>query len=477
MRRVKSSLMPLLSAIGMLVLVAGCSSGSSGDSGGGAAQPTRATGAAATSNPATAATNAPTTPAAQAPTAAATSAPAAQAPAQPTQSAPARTTAAQAPAQGGSTGNAGGGATGVASGGAASAQPAPPVQGGASSDTVIRVYHDWRPSAVTVISSVVPPGFRSEPQPQGTGTGFMIDDQGRILTNNHVIADADRLEVTLANGTTIPAQLVGRDSRFDLAVIQANVPADQLHPTQLGDSDQIQVGEQVVAIGNPYGLEGTVTTGVVSSRRPVVTEPEGDGVLVNAIQTDASINPGNSGGPLLNSRGEVIGITTLGLMPQGGQTGLNFAIPINSAKKIMNDLISNGSYPHPFVGIATAEITSTIASQFGLPVQQGLLVQSVDPNSAAGQAGLQAGSQQQQAGARQVAAGGDIITAVDGQPMRRPEDFISYLELNKRAGDSMTLTVLRNGQQQNVNLTLGQRPATQAQSQPTTQPSTRQPGR
>jgi putative serine protease PepD len=138
----------------------------------------------------------------------------------------------------------------------------------------------------------------------------MIDGQGHILTNNHVVADADRLEVTLSNGTTIPAQLVGRDSRFDLAVIRAAIPADQLKPTMLGDSDQLQVGEQVVAIGNPYGLEGTVTTGIVSGRRPLVSEPEGDGVLVNAIQTDASINPGNSGGPLLNGRGEVIGVTT-----------------------------------------------------------------------------------------------------------------------------------------------------------------------
>jgi len=355
------------------------------------------------------------------------------------------------------------------------AQAAPPVQGGGTSDTVIRVYRDSRPSTVTVISSVVPPGFRSEPQPEGTGTGFMIDGQGNILTNNHVVADADKLEVTLPNGTTIPAQLVGRDSRFDLAVIRADVPADQLHPTTLGDSDQLQVGEQVVAIGNPYGLEGTVTTGIVSSRRPVVTEPEGDGVLVNAIQTDASINPGNSGGPLLNGRGEVIGITTLGLMPQGGQTGLNFAIPVNSAKKIMQDLISNGSYAHPFVGIATAEITSTIASQLSLPVQQGLLVQRVDPSSAAAQAGLRAGAQQQQAGARQVAAGGDVITAVDGQPMKRPEDFISYLELQKRAGDALSMTILRDGQQQNINLTLGQRPV--AQAQPQSQPTPRRPGR
>ena len=195
-----------------------------------------------------------------------------------------------------------------------------------SVDTTVRVYQDNRPSVVTVISSAVQPGFRSEPQPNGSGSGFLIDDEGHILTNNHVIAQADKLEVTLSDGTTYAAKLIGRDPRFDLAVIQADVPADKLRPVTLGDSDKLQVGEQVVAIGNPYGLDGTVTTGVVSSRRPLVSEPQGDGVLVNAIQTDTSINPGNSGGPLLNARGEVIGVTTLGLMPNGGQAGLNFAI-------------------------------------------------------------------------------------------------------------------------------------------------------
>lgn len=444
-----------LGAIGLLTLIGGCDVSRTGSGGSG------------------------TQPAAQATTVTATNGPAAQAPiptAAPTMQAAApttavRTTGAQSPSQAGSTGAAGTTSAGSAVAPVAQAAPGPQNPAG-STDTVIRVYRDWRPSTVTVISSVVPPGFRSEPQPQGTGTGFIIDDQGHILTNNHVVADADRLEVTLVDGTTIPAQLVGRDSRFDLAVIRAGIPSGQLKPASLGDSDQLQVGEQVVAIGNPYGLEGTVTTGIVSSRRPVVSEPEGDGILVNAIQTDASINPGNSGGPLLNSRGEVIGITTLGLMPEGGQTGLNFAIPINSAKKIVPDLIASGSYAHPFVGIATAEITPTIASQLDLPVQQGLLVQSVDPTSAAGQAGLRAGSRQQQAGARVVASGGDIISAVDGQPIRRPEDFVSYLELQKQAGDTIALTIMRGGQQQDVSLTLGQRPTPQAQAQPTT----RQPG-
>jgi S1-C subfamily serine protease len=367
-----------------------------------------------------------------------------------------------------------GGSTAVAQAPAAS-QPASSTTRQTSTDATVQVYQQWRPSVVTVINSVMPPGFRSEPQPQGTGSGFVIDKQGHILTNNHVVDQADKLEVTLSDGTTYAATLVGRDSRFDLAVIKADIPADQLQPVNLGDSDKIQVGEQVIAIGNPYGLDGTVTTGIVSGRREAVTEPEGDGVLVNAIQTDASINPGNSGGPMLDAQGEVIGVTTLGLMPNGGQAGLNFAIPINSAKQILDTLLAQKSYPHPFVGIATAEITPTVAQDLSLPVQSGLLIQTVDPSSAAAQAGLKGASQQQQqAGTRQIAAGGDIITALDGKPVKRPEDFISYLETSKKAGDTLTLSILRNGQPQGIQITLGQRPAPTAQQQQPQQQEPRQ---
>ena len=350
---------------------------------------------------------------------------------------------------------------------AAAQAPAVPVaapavnQAGATASTTeaaIRVYRDVRPSVVTVISSVVQPGFRSEPTPRGTGSGFMVDDQGHIMTNNHVVQEADKLEVTLPNGVTIPADLVGRDPRFDLAVVRAQIPRDQLRVVTLADSDQIQIGEQAIAIGNPYGLEGTVTSGIVSARRPVVSEPEGEGVLVNAIQTDTSINPGNSGGPLMNARGEVIGINTMGLQPSGGQAGLNFAIPINNAKRVLPDLISRGSYPHPFVGISSAEITETLAQSLNLPVRQGLLVQSVEPNSGAGRAGLRGGSGSQSARSRQVAVGGDIIVAIDGQPVRRPEDFVAYLEANKRAGETVTLTIVRDGQRRDVQVTLGERP-------------------
>ncbi len=350
-------------------------------------------------------------------------------------------------------------AAGPASAPAAQAAPvvqaAPAAQG---AEAAIRVYQSVRPSVVTVISSVVQPGFRSEPTPQGTGSGFMLDERGHILTNNHVVQEADKLEVTLPNGVTIPAELVGRDPRFDLAVVRAQVPREQLRAVTLADSDQIQVGEQAIAIGNPYGLEGTVTSGIVSARRPVVSEPQGDGVLVNAIQTDASINPGNSGGPLMNARGEVIGINTMGLQPSGGQAGLNFAIPINNAKRVLPDLISKGSYPHPYVGIASAEITETLAQSLNLPVRQGLLIQSVEPNSGGGRAGLRGGSGSENARSRQVAVGGDIITAIDGQPVRRPEDFVAYLEANKRAGDTVTLTIVRDGQPRDVQVTLGERP-------------------
>jgi 2-alkenal reductase len=357
----------------------------------------------------------------------------------------------------------------VAQAPAAPVTQAPSIQ--VAPDRVVQVYKDVRPSVVTVISSAVPPGFRAEPQPQprGTGSGFIVDDRGHILTNNHVVEDADRLEVTLANGTTIPAQLVGRDPRFDLAVVRAEIPRDQLKAVKLADSDTVEVGESAIAIGNPYGLEGTVTAGIVSARRPVVAEPEGDGVLVNAIQTDAAIYPGNSGGPLLNLRGEVIGVNTLGRVSGGDPTGrtppspigLNFASPINNAKKILPDLIANGSYPHPFVGISSAEITPSIAQALNLRVQEGLLIQNVEPNTGAARAGLRGGQGQQQVRTRQIAVGGDVVTAIDGNRVKRPEDFVAYLEMNKKAGDTATLTIVRDGQERQVQVTLGERPRPQ----------------
>jgi S1-C subfamily serine protease len=208
-----------------------------------------------------------------------------------------------------------------------------------------------------------------------------------------------------------------------------------------------------------------VTQGIVSGRRAVVNEPNGgDGVLINAIQTDTSINPGNSGGPLLNASGEVIGVNTLGLMPNGSQSGLNFAIPINNARRLLPDLLAGRSYPHPFVGITSSEITAQIASSLGLPATEGLLIQAVEPNSGAARAGLRGGSEQREVGSRRVTTGGDVVVAMDGQKVRRPEDLIAYLELNKRAGDVIRFALVRDGQPHEVDVTLGER--ARAESRP-----------
>ena len=258
--------------------------------------------------------------------------------------------------------------------------------GQASAETTVRVYQDNRPSVVTVISSVVPARLPLRPAAgrhrlrlHHRRSGPHPDQQPRRRRGRQARSDALGRH-----------DLPGEAGRARLPLRPGRDPGRASRPTSCAPSSSAtpissQVGEQVVAIGNPYGLDGTVTTGIVSGRRPLVSEPEGDGVLVNAIQTDTSINPGNSGGPLLNARGEVIGVTTLGLMPNGGQAGLNFAIPINNAKRILNDLMAKGSYAHPFVGIGTAEITSTVAEQLSLPVKEGLLVQSVDPNSGGGE--------------------------------------------------------------------------------------------
>jgi S1-C subfamily serine protease len=355
----------------------------------------------------------------------------------------------------------------------AQAQAAPT---GQPNDAVIRVYRDASPSVVNIISTVVTRDFFNQAMPRsaGSGSGIIIDDQGNIATNNHVVEDADRLEVSLPDGSTVPAKLVGRDPRSDLAVVRVDVPKDRLKVAKLGDASQVEVGEMAIAIGNPFGLERTVTAGVVSGRRSVVEEPGGpsltsqqpadSGLLINAIQTDASINPGNSGGPLFNARGEVIGINTLILSPgaqggQGGNIGIGFAIPVDFAKRVVPELIAKGKYAHPFLGVSTQEITETIAKDNNLPVGAGLLVAQVDQGTPAARAGLRGGSRPQDARSRRVSLGGDIITAIDGQPLKRPEELLVYLEMQKSPGDTVTLSLIRDGQNLQVPVQIGERPS------------------
>ncbi len=332
---------------------------------------------------------------------------------------------------------------------------------GVQDDTVVRVYQQVSPAVVNVISSVITRDiFSAQPIPQeaGTGSGFIIDEQGHIVTNNHVVQDADQLEVALPDGQVVPASLVGRDPVADLAVLKVDVSPEKLAVVTLGDSDQVQVGELAIAIGNPFGLERTVTTGVVSAVRQAIQEPGGVGVLINAIQTDASINPGNSGGPLLNGRGEVIGVNTMIFSPSGTSAGVGFAIPVNSVKRIVPELIATGRYSHPFMGVGTVSITGVLADALGLPTREGLLVQEVTPGSGAARAGLRGATRVVRVRGQQVGVGGDIITAVDGQPVKRDLELRAYLELNKRAGDQVRISLLRNSTPMEVTVTLGERP-------------------
>jgi 2-alkenal reductase len=318
-------------------------------------------------------------------------------------------------------------------------------------------------------------------QPQGIGSGFFIDTDGRIVTNNHVVQDADQLSITLQDKTNIPAKLVGRDPDNDLAVIQVDPEAtdsdgrpirDRIKPVTLGDSDQVIIGETAVAIGSPLGLQQTVTEGIISARRNPGEESQVPGntldLLGGAIQTDAAINPGNSGGPLFNAAGQVIGVNSAILSQSGGNEGVGFSIPINVVKRVAPQLIQNSRYRHPQVGvssIALADLSPQGKQQLGIqPNQKGLLVQQA--TAGAQQAGIQAGSRRVSVGGETILAGGDIIVAIDGQPVATGGDLRGYIENNKHPGDTVTVTVLRNGQRQEFTVTLTERP--QQQATPTT---------
>jgi putative serine protease PepD len=281
------------------------------------------------------------------------------------------------------------------------------------------------------------------------GSGFLISEDGRILTNNHVIADANRIEVTLADQTRYRAQLLNRDPYNDLALIQIT-PKKKLPILHLSDSDQIQVGQKVLAIGNPFGLGGTLTTGIVSSLGRSI-RGENDTELEGLIQTDAAINPGNSGGPLLDSSGNVIGINTAILGGTGGNIGIGFAMPINRAKMMLEDFQA-GRKP-PKLGVSVIYIAGDYADALDLPTQGGLLVQTVDRGSPADRAGIHGGRQEVQIGNAQLLVGGDLIVSIDGKPVDRPDAIARSLG-KKRAGDTIELTIFRNGRTSNVRMKL-----------------------
>jgi S1-C subfamily serine protease len=288
---------------------------------------------------------------------------------------------------------------------------------------------------------------------QGSGSGFIYDTVGHIITNNHVIAQATAIDVTLADGTTLSADVIGADAYYDIAVIKIDPEGLSLAPLELGDSSAIHVGQTVIAIGNPFGLDRTLTSGLISALGRRIETDQGS-LIGQAIQTDAAINPGNSGGPLLDIRGRVIGINTAINSPSGGSVGIGFAVPINIVKRVVPVLIDRGVFPHPTVKIDTAELGTEVAPGQGMPLQ-GLLIIRIADGSTAARAGLQAATITRQR-SRYVVSGGDIITAVNGTPVSTRNEFQLALEDKFQTGDTVVLTIWRDGASRDISVVLEQ---------------------
>src|SRR5215510_7717608 len=316
----------------------------------------------------------------------------------------------------------------------------------------ITVYKKALPSVVNITSTQVAFDFFYGAVPQqGAGSGFVIDGEGHILTNYHVLQNARQLEVTTSDKKKYKAQVVGADPAHDLAVIQ--IPIKTVPRAEIGDSKSLVVGQKVFAIGNPFGLNGTMTRGIISSIRSV-RGPKG--FIDEAIQTDAAINPGNSGGPLLNSHGQVIGINSMILTGGAEQSaGIGFAIPINTAKAVLDDLIHLGHARWPSLGVRTLPIGPDLADQLGLAADSGLLVIQVTPGSAAERAGLRAGNERAYLGNIPIMIGGDLIVSVDGQEVQDQQD-LSHAMQNHRAGDTVTVTIYRGKKRVDLKVTLGE---------------------
>jgi len=323
----------------------------------------------------------------------------------------------------------------------------------------IAVYKRVLPSVVNITSTAMKFDFFYGQVPQqGQGSGFILDKAGHVLTNFHVIADANRIEVMLSDKRHYKAKIVGYDRIHDLALLQIDAP--NLQPVTLSDSSGIEVGQKVYAIGNPFGLSGTMTRGIISSIRSI-RGPEG-APIEDAIQTDAAINPGNSGGPLLNSRGEVIGINTL--IATGGaeqSSGIGFAIPINTAKAVLSDLMRYGRVRRPTLGIVSLAVGPDLANQMGLAAEAGVLVQKVVPGGSADRAGIRGGDQQAYLGNNPIILGGDLIVAIDGQQVADTGDISTILEKHQ-PGDSVTVTFYRGRRRMTVRVTLSEGPEVNA---------------
>jgi S1-C subfamily serine protease len=320
----------------------------------------------------------------------------------------------------------------------------------------VRIYRQAAPAVANVLTKATEYDFFMDPVPvEGAGSGFVIDPDGYILTNNHVVQGAQSIEVVLGDKSRYSAKLIGADPRNDVAMIKVDTKGKKLIALPLGDSEALQVGQKVIAIGNPFGFASTLTTGVVSALGRTVQTSQTT-YIDEAIQTDAAINRGNSGGPLINSHGEVIGINSAIYTPSGTTAGIGFAIPINTAKSIAHDLQTEGRVHRAYLGVETIPVSGWLGEALDLPVQEGLLVEAVTKGGPAAAAGIRGGDRAAQAGMRRIMIGGDVIVAIDGKPVANQFDVNIFLN-HKKPGESATVTVYRGGKKLDVPVKLGER--------------------
>ena len=290
------------------------------------------------------------------------------------------------------------------------------------------------------------------------GSGFVYDNLGHIITNAHVVDGATKATVTFLDGSQYDAEIIGTDKFTDIAVIKVSEKPRLLHPLQIGDSSQLHVGEQVAAIGNPFGLSGSMTSGIVSQMGRLLPSQDSGFSIPDVIQTDAAINPGNSGGPLLNMKGQVVGINTAIQSISGGNTGIGFAVPSNTAIKIVPSLIEDGEYHHPWIGISGRDIDPDLARVLELKDAKGFLIITVVDGSPADKAGLKGMTATQVIGGKEYPADGDIIISVDDKEVRKISDILIHLQREKSVGDTMVLGVVRDGEFMHISLELVERP-------------------
>ncbi|MDD3827902.1 MAG: trypsin-like peptidase domain-containing protein [Anaerolineae bacterium] len=342
-------------------------------------------------------------------------------------------------------------------------QPAPQGMFSLEQD-IIAVYEAVGRGVVNITNRSYAYDFFFRPVPQeGSGSGIVYDREGHIITNYHVIEGAEELFVTLPDESTVPAKVVGSDPSVDLAVIQVGADPDLLQPVPLGESEDLRVGQFVVAIGNPFGLERTLTVGVVSALGRVIQSPD-ESFIGEIIQTDAAINPGNSGGPLLDLSGRIIGVNTAIFSPSQASAGIGFAVPVDTVRRVVPALIENGYYPHPWLGInyvwsLTSERAGILREAgMDVPVEEGVLIIEVASNGPAAQAGLRGGRQRVRIGPAILTIGGDILTAIEGEPITSDQALLQYLDTQTEVGDTIQVTLWRDGQELTVPVTLGEMP-------------------